>query len=95
MGLTPLVALGTGATVRVKVHPAADDERPDMAWYLDALDALGEAATEMDPAMNVEKRIDALLARLAAIPEHEGLHRRLEEACLTAADLLSADAKES
>ena len=95
LGLTPLVALSSGATVRVKVHPPDDDGQPDMHWYLDALDALGEAAGEMDPEMDVEKRIDALMARLAAIPEHEGLHRQLQEACLAAADLLSADATDS
>ncbi len=43
--------------------------------------------------MDVEKRIDLVLARLDAIPEHEGLHRGLEQMCHEAIDTLSADGK--
>ncbi len=95
IGLMPIVALGSGATVRTKVKPPQDLEHPDIAWFLDALDALGEAATEIDPDMEVGRRITTLIAHLSAIPEHEGLHRCLEQACLEAAESLSADDKAS
>jgi hypothetical protein len=92
VGLCPIVAISSGATVRTKIDPPDDPDRPDLDWYLDAMDALGEWALEtLDPDADVEKRIDALLARLDAIPDHEGLHQCLEEACREAHDLLSAD----
>ena len=47
---------------------------------------MGEAAAELDPALTVQKRVDALLTRLDAIPEHAGLHRYLEDSCREAAD---------
>jgi len=87
LGLVPLVALGNGATVRTKVRPPEDLDHPSLDWFTDSLDALGEAATELDPALTVQKRIDALLARLDAVPEYAGLHRCLEESCREAAEI--------
>jgi len=93
LGLVPFVALGIGATVRTKMKLPADIEDPDLDWYATALEALGEAAIELDPAMNVEKRINALLPRVDAIPEHAGLHRFLEESCREAAEGRAHDAE--
>ncbi|MHC4218193.1 MAG: hypothetical protein ACYSU7_07010 [Planctomycetota bacterium] len=93
IGLCPVVALSGGATVRMKVDPPLDPDAPDIDWFLDALEALGEAALEgVDPELEAVKRIDALLARIDAIPAHEGLHAWLEHACLEAHDRLSAEA---
>ncbi len=86
MGLVPIVAIAPGATVRCKVRPPANLDRPSAEWFADALEALGDAATELDPQLDVEKRIDALVARLDAIPDHEGLHRCLERTCREAAE---------
>ena len=86
MGLVPMVAIAPGATVRCKVRPPANLERPGLEWFADAIEALGDAATEIDPELDVEKRIDALMARLDAIPDHEGLHRCLERTCREAAE---------
>jgi hypothetical protein len=86
LGLVPFVALGTGATVRTKMKPPADIENPDLDWFKTALDALGEAAAELDPAMNVQKRINALMPRVDAIPEHEALNQFLEDSCREAAE---------
>lgn len=85
LGLVPFVALGFGATVRTKMKPPADIENPDLEWFEASLEALGEAAAELDPAMNVEKRINALLPRVDAIPEHAGLSQFLEDSCREAA----------
>jgi hypothetical protein len=86
LGLVPLVALGNGATVRTKVRPPEDLDNPSLDWFTDSLDALGEAATELDPGLSVQKRVDALLARLDSIPEYDGLHQCLEESCREAAE---------
>ncbi len=86
LGLVPFVALGSGATVRTKMKLPADIEDPDLDWYASALEALGEAATELDPAMSVEKRVNTLLPRVDAIPEHAGLHQFLEDSCREAAE---------
>ena len=93
LGLVPFVALGTGATVRTKMKLPADIENPDLDWFMTALEALGEAAAELDPAMNVQKRVNALLPRVDAIPEHAGLNRFLEESCREAAEARANDDK--
>ncbi len=86
LGLVPFVALGSGATVRCKMRKPKDLEHPDLEWFATALEVLGEAAAEMDPAMSLHKRINALMARVDAIPEHAGLHTLLEESCREAAE---------
>ncbi len=91
IGLIPIVALGQGATVRVKADPVEDAENPDMDWFLHALEVLGEAAAEMDPEMDVRKRVDALLTRLEAVPDHAGLHQCLLDACREAHERFSAE----
>ncbi|MHC4127830.1 MAG: hypothetical protein ACYTE6_06695 [Planctomycetota bacterium] len=93
IGLCPVVALSGGCTVRMKVDPPLDPDEPDVDWFLDAMDALGEAALEtVDPQQEVVRRIDALLARIDAIPDYEGLYACLEEACLEAHEALSTEA---
>ncbi len=87
LGLVPLVALGSGATVRTKVRPPKDLDHPDLEWFVDSLEALGEAAAELDPALTIQKRVDVLLTRLDSIPEHAGLHRYLEDSCREAAEI--------
>jgi hypothetical protein len=95
IGLCPVVALGGGATVRMKVDCPLDPDNPEIDWLLDAMDALGEAALEtIDPAQEVVRRIDALLARLDTVPGDQGLHACLERACLEAHDALSAETDE-
>jgi len=91
LGLVPFVALGSGATVRTKMKLPADIENPDLDWFAAALEALGEAAAELDPAMKAEKRVNALLPRVDAIPEHAGLHQFLEESCREAAEAHADD----
>jgi hypothetical protein len=93
LGLVPFVALGTGATVRTKMKPPTDIEDPDLDWFQSALEALGEAAAELDPAMNVQKRINALMPRVDAIPEHAALNQFLEDSCREAAEAGAGDQK--
>lgn len=91
LGLVPLVAIGSGATVRTKMRLPEDIENPDLEWWATALEALGEAAGELDPALNVQKRVDVLLTRVDAVPEHAGLHDYLEESCREAAAARAAE----
>ncbi|MEE8155026.1 MAG: hypothetical protein V3T53_08765 [Phycisphaerales bacterium] len=82
LGLCPLVALSGNVVVRTKIDPPADPDHPDLPWLLDAMQALGDWAIEsMDTQLAPERFIDELLSRMDAIPEHDGLHERLEEAC--------------
>lgn len=93
LGLVPMVALGSGATVRTKMHLPEDIENPDLEWYAAALEALGEAAAELDPTLTAVKRVDALLTRVDAIPEHAGLYDYLEASCREAADERAAESQ--
>lgn len=82
IGLCPIVAISPGATIRTKVDPPQDPERPDMEWFVEALEALGDWAIEtIDPALEIHRRVETILARLDAIPEHDGLLQCLEHAC--------------
>ena len=52
---------------------------------LDAIEALGDWAIQtMDPQRAPERYLDELLSRIDAVPEHQGLHQCLKEACRTA-----------
>lgn len=83
--LLPVVALSPNITVRTKVMPPKNLNKPDMTWFMGAMEALGAFAIEtLDPSMSAERRMDGLLDRLDALPEHEGLHHALQQACMDA-----------
>ncbi len=82
--LCPVVAIGPGITIRTRVDPPEDHENIDMAWFTAAMRELGDFALcpeSLDPSIATRRRLDALLSRLDAIPEHEGLHHAVEETC--------------
>jgi hypothetical protein len=80
--LCPVVAICPGTTIRTKVQPPKSLEKPGIKWFAGALEALGEAAVEgIDPGIDVIRRIDAVIERLDALPEHTGLHETLVAFC--------------
>jgi hypothetical protein len=94
LGQWPIVALGAGATVRVKVQPPARSRKPDIEWFVETMRELGDSAIEsLDPALEPDRRVDALLARLDAVPEHEDLHQALQEACRDAAQAAASSSR--
>ena len=91
LGLCPLVALSGNVVVRTKIDPPADPDHPDLPWLLEAMQALGDWAIEsMDTQLAPERYIDELLSRIDAIPEHDGLHECLVEACRREAEAAAA-----
>lgn len=63
-----------------------EDILPPVEWFLSASEQLGDAAIgTVDPARGVVGRVEDLLMRLAAFPDHEKLHQVLAEACEAAA----------
>jgi hypothetical protein len=86
LGLWPIVAICPGFSIRVKVDPPSKPEKPTMAWLVSALEALGdEAIASIDAELESDRRVDALLLRLEAHPDHEKLHQALADACRDAA----------
>jgi hypothetical protein len=82
VGLWPIVAVSASFSIRTRVDPPDDPQRPDLRWFTGAMEALGdEAIAEIDPVMELTRRIDAILGRLDAVPEHEKLHQLLCETC--------------
>lgn len=80
--LAPIVAISPGSTLRVRIDPPARDNPPSMAWFVGALEALGDWAIEsLDATLPIIRRIDSLIEFLDALPEHENLHFALEAAC--------------
>jgi len=85
MGLCPVVAIG-GVTVRTRINPPKNPEKPTLSWFANALEELGDFAIEtVDAGHDLDKQIDDVLAKLDAHPDHEGLHQTLAELCQDAA----------
>lgn len=54
---------------------------PDADWFLTANEALGDAAIASIPEhLTPHSRVDALMERLEAMPDHEKLHQHLADA---------------
>ena len=86
-GLVPVVAIAPGTTVRTKVKPPSNDRKPTAGWLQTCLDALSEAALErINPEQEVERRIDAILGCIDAVPYSDALHDLLASACQEALD---------
>ena len=85
LGLIPLVAIAPGTTVRVQVKPPSNERKPTAAWFKSGMAALGDAALDrIDGGLELERRIDALLGALDAVPDHDGICDLLVETCRTA-----------
>lgn len=96
LGLFPVVATVPGKSFRTKIKPPKDPENIEMAWFAGALEDLGDATLQtIDPEKSVERRIEAILEMLDAMPEHEGLHQVLERTCREAKHELAPDASSS
>ena len=80
--LCPIVAIGPGVTIRTVVEPPDDPEDIDMAWFVGAMESLGDAAIErIDTGRATIRQLDQLVNSLDAIPNHEKLHQALEDVC--------------
>lgn len=81
----PIVTIGQ-VTIRTKIDPPKHWDRPTLDWFIAALESLGDAAIEtLDRSCDPIRLVDAILARLDAIPDHEKLHQELASACREAA----------
>ncbi len=84
--MQPVVAISPGFTLRTKIDPPKNYDQPEMEWFVRAMEELGDwAVGTIDPEMDVIRRLDTLLLRLDAHPEHEGLHQALRATCEEAA----------
>ncbi|UCD73863.1 MAG: hypothetical protein JSV91_08690 [Phycisphaerales bacterium] len=85
LGLCPIVTIAPAGSIRAKIEPPKNPKRPDRAWFVMAMEELGNFAIDsIDPELAPDRRVDAVLSHLDGIPEHEGLHRYLEQACRAA-----------
>lgn len=92
----PIVLISPGNTIRTKVDLPEDVEEPEIEWFVRAMEELGDwAIASLDPQMEVTRRIDAIMGRLDAVGEHEGLHQALVAACEEAARQPDDNAKAS
>lgn len=94
MGLCPVVAIGM-VTVRTRIVPPREWEKPDAAWYAEAMEQLGDAAIAMlDTGFELDRQIDFLISALDAVPDHEKLHQVLADVCREAAKGFVPSARE-
>lgn len=83
--LCPIVTIGQ-LTIRTKIDPPKHWDHPTLDWFMAALESLGDAGIEtLDRGCDPIRLVDALLARLDAMPDHEKLHQELAHACREAA----------
>ena len=74
----PIVMVGP-VTVRTRLAPP---KKPDIAWMLQAGEALGDhALAAVDLADDAAGRVEHLLELLSAVVDHEKLHQALHAAC--------------
>ena len=95
LGLCPVVAIGQ-MTVRARIAPPKSWDKPDLKWYAEAMELLGDAAIEMlDTGLELDRQVDFLIAALDAVPDHEKLHQALAATCREAAQGFVRSAPES
>ena len=84
LGCCPIVALGSGVTVRVQVEEPKNPKKPTCAWFAPALEELGHHVIE---SMNLEsptlRQLDYLIAHFSAIPTYTHAYRLAIEICST------------
>ena len=86
LGMCPIVALGSGVTVRVQVDAPKNPQQPTCAWFDNALEELGDHVLEqLNTTATDQRQLDYLLAHLSAIPTHVATHRAAIERCNTLA----------
>ncbi|MSR17667.1 MAG: hypothetical protein EXS00_00605 [Phycisphaerales bacterium] len=79
--LTPIVSIGE-ITVRTRIDPPKKPEAPDMKWFVRSMRELGDAAIGMlDTGLEASRQVDAVLAFLDSVPDHEALHQVLADVC--------------
>lgn len=82
LGLCPIVALGSGVTVRVKVEKPENPQKPTCVWFDNALEELGNHVLEqLNTDATEQRQLDYLLAHLSAIPTHVAAYRAAIEIC--------------
>lgn len=79
-GRCPIVAVGA-VVARTTVDPSPTPI-PDLVWFAAAIEALGDSIIAASAAEeDLRRRVEYLLQRLEALPEHEKLHQALAETC--------------
>lgn len=82
LGLCPVVALGSGVTVRIQVEEPENPQKPTCGWFDNALEELGNHVLEqLNTDATDQRQLDYLLAHLSAIPTHVATYRAAIERC--------------
>ena len=86
LGLCPIVALGSGVTVRTRVQEPEDPEKPSCRWFDSVVQLFGEHVVKgIDRDATCQRQLDYLLAHLSAVPSHGEAYRIAIKLCTTLA----------
>ncbi len=81
-------AADNALSIPVSAAQQLNPSRRPTDWFLDACEALGDAAiARIDASLTGPQRVRALEAYLDAVPDHEKLHQRLADAARAAVTL--------
>jgi len=84
LGLCPIVALGSGVTVRVQIDEPKNGDKPTCAWFDYALNELGaHVVEEAEKKGEDERQLDFLLAHLSAIATYKPAYLAAIACCNT------------
>jgi hypothetical protein len=84
LGLCPIVALGSGVTVRIQVEEPKNPQKPTCEWFDRALHELGQHVLEqLDQTAVKQRQLDYLLAHLPAIQLHKPAYYAAIKLCNT------------
>ncbi len=82
LGYCPIVALGSGVTVRVQVEEPKNPNKPACAWFDHVLEELGHHVVESIKLDSPKVRqLDYLVAHFSAIPTYTQAYRLAIELC--------------
>ncbi len=86
LGLCPIVALGSGVTVRVQVEEPKNPKSPTCGWFDHAIEELGDHVLEqINHDSPVQRQLDYLLAHFSAIPTYMRIYHCATGLCNTLA----------
>lgn len=82
LGKCPIVALGSGVTIRTQIEEPANPDKPSCRWFDLAVEALGACVVDrIDTEATPQRQLNYLLAHLSAIPMHVDSYRAAIALC--------------
>jgi len=82
--LCPIVALGSGVTIRVQIDEPDNPEKPLCGWFDNAVESLGAAVlSKLDTETSFSRQLNFLLVHISAVPSCVDVYQAAIKLCNT------------